>query len=575
MLKRLLPVGRKLHVGIVGGGVAGMRCAEILLQHGIQTTIIEARDRLGGRMGQGTLKGGHVVDLGPNWIHGTEDNPMFDLAKETGTVITGWGEKEIYFDSDQSIVSPEDTRLAGEFAWETIAEAFKESNAHFRSASEEDIPISKSLADFFEEKIARLYGTGTTPEDKAKANLLKKVSRFFGPFTGQHVENQSLKFFWLEECLDGETLFCANSYSRVLQRLSAPVIYGADIKYTRVVKSIRSRNDKLNGRFLPSVMHGAATNNSSPDDEAREQEADFDEVVMTAPLGWLKKHQEVFDPPLPARLSDAIHTLGYGTLDKVYITFSNAWWNDSSKLGVSKDPSEAQQTSPNVTATTAPPHQTLARDTTSDKMLAEDPNYAGFVTFLRPEYAKIANPQMQNQELCNLAALPGETAQPTLLFYIFGEFGVSVGDAVASVPARGPHDPATEEYISALWPFFEPYVSLLPNYDASTAACKPIDVLATAWVNDEFAGNGSYTNFPTGLERGDEDVMILREGLPDGGIWFAGEHTAPFVALGTVTGAYWSGEAVARRILGAYGLDDAEKPGGTNKSASYEEAQAI
>lgn len=35
---------------------------------------------------------------------------------------------------------------------------------------------------------------------------------------------------------------------------------------------------------------------------------------------------------------------------------------------------------------------------------------------------------------------------------------------------------------------------------------------------------------------------------------FAGEHTAPFVALGTVTGAYWSGESVAQRIANAYGM---------------------
>ena len=28
------------------------------------------------------------------------------------------------------------------------------------------------------------------------------------------------------------------------------------------------------------------------------------------------------------------------------------------------------------------------------------------------------------------------------------------------------------------------------------------------------------------------------------GLWFAGEHVAPFVALGTTTGAWWSGEAV-------------------------------
>lgn len=52
----------------------------------------------------------------------------------------------------------------------------------------------------------------------------------------------------------------------------------------------------------------------------------------------------------------------------------------------------------------------------------------------------------------------------------------------------------------------------------------------------------------------DEDIEVIRQGCPERGIWFAGEHTAPFVALGTVTGAYWSGEVVARRVLAAYGL---------------------
>lgn len=45
----------------------------------------------------------------------------------------------------------------------------------------------------------------------------------------------------------------------------------------------------------------------------------------------------------------------------------------------------------------------------------------------------------------------------------------------------------------------------------------------------------------------------MREGMPERGLWLAGEHTAPFVALGTVTGAYWSGESVGRRIAEAYG----------------------
>ena len=52
----------------------------------------------------------------------------------------------------------------------------------------------------------------------------------------------------------------------------------------------------------------------------------------------------------------------------------------------------------------------------------------------------------------------------------------------------------------------------------------------------------------------DKDIEALREGCPERGIWFAGEHTAPFVALGTVTGAYVSGEEVAKRVAELYGL---------------------
>ena len=57
----------------------------------------------------------------------------------------------------------------------------------------------------------------------------------------------------------------------------------------------------------------------------------------------------------------------------------------------------------------------------------------------------------------------------------------------------------------------------------------------------------------------DHYIETMRYGAPERHIWLAGEHTAPFVALGTVTGAYWSGEAVAKRILHAYeGLDGKE-----------------
>lgn len=48
MLRRV--AGKIPHIGIVGAGVAGLRCADILLQHGAKVTILEGRDRVGGRV---------------------------------------------------------------------------------------------------------------------------------------------------------------------------------------------------------------------------------------------------------------------------------------------------------------------------------------------------------------------------------------------------------------------------------------------------------------------------------------------------------------------------------------------
>jgi phytoene dehydrogenase-like protein len=60
---------RKRRVGIIGAGVSGLRCATVLLEHGCDVTIIEARDRLGGRITQSSAMGPLDVDVGANWVH--------------------------------------------------------------------------------------------------------------------------------------------------------------------------------------------------------------------------------------------------------------------------------------------------------------------------------------------------------------------------------------------------------------------------------------------------------------------------------------------------------------------------
>lgn len=38
------------HVCVVGAGIAGLRCASMLLEKGVRVTILEARNRIGGRV---------------------------------------------------------------------------------------------------------------------------------------------------------------------------------------------------------------------------------------------------------------------------------------------------------------------------------------------------------------------------------------------------------------------------------------------------------------------------------------------------------------------------------------------
>src|SRR5690349_12431356 len=71
-----IPDGIK-RVLVVGAGMAGLAAARALTDRGLEVVVIEGRDRIGGRVE--TRNG---VDLGAHWIHGTEGNPLTNLARQ-------------------------------------------------------------------------------------------------------------------------------------------------------------------------------------------------------------------------------------------------------------------------------------------------------------------------------------------------------------------------------------------------------------------------------------------------------------------------------------------------------------
>ncbi|KAI4797807.1 FAD/NAD(P)-binding domain-containing protein, partial [Aureobasidium sp. EXF-8845] len=473
------------------------------------------RNRVGGRVGQSNHLG-HTVDLGPNWIHGTDDNPIFEIAKRTNTQLHYWDERQRIVDVDGVALDSKQAEEYGSILWENglISQAFRYSRENTAS-----IDPKVSLMDFFVDKAEGLFVDCEDQEAERKRRTLLKICDFWGSYVGSSTTKQSLKYFWLEECIEGENPFVAGTYTKILEYVAKPALEKAEVRLETKVTAIKGRKEE--GEKVEVQVEGG-------------DKIEFDEVVMTAPLGWLKRNKDVFVDGLTEDLDNAIDAIGYGALDKIYITFPTAFWEPSSE-NAEEPKGTATITStntPNTTATTAPLHQSSS--TTSST------TYPGFTHWLSPNYSTTTNPHRWDQQAMNLSALPSPSTHPTLLFYIYG----SCSAYIASLSALP--EPQRDESLTA---FLAPYISLLPNYSSSDTNCIPKAIFATAWAGDEMAGYGSYANFQVGLEGGDVHVEVMRKGMPEQGIWIAGEHTAPFVALGTATGAYWSGEKVALRIL--------------------------
>lgn len=260
---------------------------------------------------------------GANFVHGqSPTNPVSKLVEETQSVLHTLGESQAGFSSsgkplDQDFV----TRTSDSF-WSIIADAFEYSNNH-----SEKIPSEKSLLDFIKEKVDEKYPVherDKAPEDSIRPNgraarndsadaerkLILSQAEAWGGFVGSPTSRQSLRFFWLEECIEGENPFMASTYRKVLQKIAAPALSGARLLLDHCVSKVRSGHESANGeetqggRVLVEAVNKKFVES-------------FDEAIITLPLGYLQKHKaDLFQPRLGAGLDRAIQAVGYGNLDK-------------------------------------------------------------------------------------------------------------------------------------------------------------------------------------------------------------------------------------------------------------------
>jgi monoamine oxidase len=75
--------GLQVDVAIVGAGLAGLTAAREVMQGGASVIVLEARDRVGGRLLNESIGEGKVVEVGGQWIGPTQTR-MYELAEEAG-----------------------------------------------------------------------------------------------------------------------------------------------------------------------------------------------------------------------------------------------------------------------------------------------------------------------------------------------------------------------------------------------------------------------------------------------------------------------------------------------------------
>ena len=80
--------GVMLDCAIIGAGLAGLVAARDLRNRGLDVVVLEARERVGGRVENGLLSDDSYVELGGQWI-GAGHDAILDLVDRYGLRTIG------------------------------------------------------------------------------------------------------------------------------------------------------------------------------------------------------------------------------------------------------------------------------------------------------------------------------------------------------------------------------------------------------------------------------------------------------------------------------------------------------
>lgn len=278
---------------IVGAGLAGLAAARALESKGQTVLLVEARERPGGR-----IHSADGFDFGAHWIHGTEGNPLTNLARGLGVPIHFVGGDSTYTGGWSRLLfpgRPEEEKDRSIMIADAVLDAIDEA----RSIDARD----RSMDAAFSEAVAQL---GLNDEEIELArwhlNLLVRedCATDLAALSSRHWDEGFEVYGY------GDSIFRGG-----FQSLTDQLARALNIQFNCVVTRI--------------VRHADGALVETADGSFRGKR-----VIVTVPLGVLKAGSIAFEPPLPEAKRDVIARLGVGTLAKIGLRFDRIFWPQSS-----------------------------------------------------------------------------------------------------------------------------------------------------------------------------------------------------------------------------------------------------
>jgi polyamine oxidase len=275
-------------VVVVGAGMAGLAAASNLKQQRFRVVVLEARNRVGGRM-KTDRSFGCAVDLGASWVHGVDGNPLVELARASGAQLAKTPfENMLAFDQngtkfDRGVLLRTHFRLESILASAPKEMRKSKSDESLQHLLDRHIDLTKWSSS--ERRAFDFLSALTEISDGAKFDELSARD------SDEYKENS------------GGDQLVANGYDTIARHLAS----GLEIKTNAVVRTIDYTGPQIKVETNDGTLKA-------------------DRVVVTVPVGVLQAGKIKFVPALPNDKQTAIGRMGMGVINKIALRFQNPFW---------------------------------------------------------------------------------------------------------------------------------------------------------------------------------------------------------------------------------------------------------